>query len=96
MVKLKTLVPHHDLVEAPCEYASDCGGCKMQNLLYEAQVRYKEQQVQELLVHVGRFTKENLEFNPIVPCSIQYHYRNKVLLFVNFLSNQLWLHFCQS
>ncbi|KMZ58532.1 23S rRNA (Uracil-5-)-methyltransferase [Zostera marina] len=78
VVKLKTLVPHHDLVEAPCEYASDCGGCKMQNLLYEAQVRYKEQQVQELLVHVGRFTKENLEFNPIVPCSIQYHYRNKM------------------
>ncbi|GJT22655.1 hypothetical protein Tco_0892592 [Tanacetum coccineum] len=26
-------------VEAPCEYASHCGGCRTQNLLYEDQIR---------------------------------------------------------
>lgn len=54
----------------------------MQNLLYEAQLRAKEQQVHELIVHVGRFSKRDLELHnlmkPIVPCDIQYHYRNKV------------------
>ncbi|KAL8098911.1 uncharacterized protein LOC141687248 [Apium graveolens] len=78
--KLKTLSPHRDAVEAPCEYASDCGGCKTQNLLYEAQVRAKEQQVRELTVHVGRFSVKELEsiMRPIVPCDIKFHYRNKM------------------
>lgn len=78
--KLKTLSPHRDAVEAPCEYASHCGGCKTQNLLYEAQVRAKEQQVRDLTVHVGKFSNKELEsiMKPIVPCDIQFHYRNKV------------------
>lgn len=82
MTKLKTLTPHRDFVEAPCEYASHCGGCKTQNLLYEAQIRAKEQQVRDLIVHVGRFDDRDPDFagvlKPIVPCDVQFHYRNKV------------------
>lgn len=82
MTKLETLSPHWDSVDAPCEYASYCGGCKTQNLSYEAQVRYKEQQVHELLTHVGKFSQKELEshsvMKPIVPCEIQFQYRNKV------------------
>ncbi|KAI3897859.1 hypothetical protein MKW92_013234 [Papaver armeniacum] len=80
--KLKTITPHNDLVEAPCEYASACGGCKTQNLSYEAQVRAKEQQVHELVIHVGNFSVNDVEFanvmKPIVPCDIQFNYRNKI------------------
>ncbi|KAL0415149.1 UNVERIFIED_CONTAM: putative RNA methyltransferase BT [Sesamum latifolium] len=80
--KLKTITPHWDNVEAPCEFASHCGGCKTQNLLYEAQVRAKEQQVRELIVHVGKFSDKDSEYDgimkPIVPCDIQFHYRNKM------------------
>ncbi|XP_022992221.1 uncharacterized protein LOC111488608 [Cucurbita maxima] len=80
--KLETLSPHWDLVDAPCEYASYCGGCKTQNLSYEAQVRSKEQQVHELLTHVGKFSMKELEshsvLKAIVPCEIQFHYRNKM------------------
>jgi tRNA/tmRNA/rRNA uracil-C5-methylase (TrmA/RlmC/RlmD family) len=69
-------------VDAPCEYASYCGGCKTQNLSYEAQIRAKEQQVQELVMHVGNFSRLELDslniMKPIVPCDIQFHYRNKV------------------
>ncbi|CAI9114262.1 OLC1v1014941C1 [Oldenlandia corymbosa var. corymbosa] len=82
VTKVKTLAPHLDVVEAPCEYASYCGGCKMQNLLYEAQVRAKEQQVRDLVIHVGKFSDKDPEFSsimkPIVPCDIQFHYRNKM------------------
>lgn len=80
--KVKTISPHWDCVVAPCEYASYCGGCKTQNLLYEAQVRAKEQQVHELIAHVGKFSDTDPEFRgvmkPIVPCDIQFHYRNKM------------------
>lgn len=82
MTKVKTISPHWDFVDAPCEYASYCGGCKTQNLSYEAQLRAKEQQVRELVTHVGKFSCEELEslniMKPIVPCDIQFHYRNKV------------------
>lgn len=82
MTKLKTLSPHWDSVDAPCEYASYCGGCKTQNLSYEAQLRAKEGQVRDLVVHVGKFSDKDPEFagimKPIVPCDIQFHYRNKV------------------
>ncbi|XP_020528901.1 uncharacterized protein LOC18443678 isoform X3 [Amborella trichopoda] len=79
--KVQTVSPHWDIVDAPCEYAEICGGCKTQNLLYDAQVRAKEQQVHELMIHVGRFPIRVPEFanvvKPIVPCDIQFHYRNK-------------------
>lgn len=82
VTKLKTLSPHRDMVEAPCEYSSHCGGCKTQNLLYEAQVKAKEEQVRDLVVHVGKFSFKDPEFKnvmkPIVPCDMQFHYRNKV------------------
>ncbi|KAH9608470.1 hypothetical protein KSS87_018682 [Heliosperma pusillum] len=82
VMKLRTLLPHEHAVDAPCEYASHCGGCKTQNLSYEAQLRYKEEQVQELMIHVGKISNKQSEFvsimKPIVPCAIQFHYRNKM------------------
>lgn len=85
--KVRTITPHLDSVEAPCSYASYCGGCKTQNLSYEAQIRAKEQQVHELITHVGKFSTNDPEFlsimKPIVPCDIQFHYRNKVSMAMN-------------
>ncbi|CAG7862564.1 unnamed protein product [Brassica rapa] len=76
VTKIKTLTPHRDLVEAPCEYASYCGGCKAHNLSYEAQLRAKDEQVHELITHVGRFSDSSpgLEtvLKAIVPCDIQF------------------------
>ncbi|GAB2293434.1 hypothetical protein Dimus_027633 [Dionaea muscipula] len=90
--KLQTLSPHWDIVDAPCEYATYCGGCKTQNLLYEAQTRAKEQQVWELLVHVGKFSGRSPDLasimKPIIPCAKQFHYRNKMEFSV---STQEWL-----
>ncbi|XP_021890200.1 uncharacterized protein LOC110808883 [Carica papaya] len=80
--KVKTLSPHWDIVNAPCEYAAYCGGCKTQNLAYKAQLRAKEQQVHELVIHVGKFSDKDPEFSsimkPIVACDMQFHYRNKM------------------
>ncbi|KAL0905976.1 hypothetical protein M5K25_024432 [Dendrobium thyrsiflorum] len=82
VTKLKTITPHWDLVEAPCAYASYCGGCKTQNLHYKAQLKAKELQVRDLIIHVGRFSSTDCAkdciFKPIVPCDMQFHYRNKM------------------
>ncbi|XP_078432034.1 RNA methyltransferase family protein [Wolffia australiana] len=90
--KVETLTPHRDYVEAPCKYASDCGGCKTQNLMYDAQVRAKEEQVRDLITHVGRFSLNDPEFaslfRPIVPCDLHYHYRNKMEFS---FGNQKWV-----
>ncbi|KAL0341943.1 UNVERIFIED_CONTAM: putative RNA methyltransferase CT0009 [Sesamum calycinum] len=47
-----------------------------------AEVRAKEEQVHELIVHVGKFSDKESEYDgimkPIVPCDIQFHYRNKM------------------
>ncbi|CAI0392056.1 unnamed protein product [Linum tenue] len=82
VTKVETISSHWDCVEAPCEYAAYCGGCKTQNLTYEAQLRAKELQVRDLMIHVGRFSDEisgsSSIMKSIVPCDIQFHYRNKM------------------
>ncbi|XP_050384152.1 uncharacterized protein LOC126800783 [Argentina anserina] len=80
VTKVETLSPHWDLVDAPCEYASYCGGCKTQNLSYEAQIRAKDHQVRELMINFGKVSPTELEsiMKPIVPCDIQFRYRNKM------------------
>ncbi|ESW22544.1 hypothetical protein PHAVU_005G161800 [Phaseolus vulgaris] len=82
VTKVKTITPPRDIVDAPCVYSPYCGGCKTQNLSYEAQLRAKEEQVRDLLIHVGRFSRELVQLHgimkSIVPCDIQFHYRNKM------------------
>jgi len=80
--KLNTISPHNDSVVAPCEHAADCGGCKTQNLAYHAQVWAKEQQVRDLIIHIGRFPilgPGSVDYmKPILPCDVQFYYRNKM------------------
>jgi 23S rRNA (uracil1939-C5)-methyltransferase len=63
-------------VEAPCAHYPACGGCRFQDLGYEAQVATKEQWVRDSLQRLAGLTDIRLE--PIVPASSQFHYRNKM------------------
>ena len=63
-------------VEAPCPHFGVCGGCRFQDLAYEAQAAQKEQQVRDSLVRIGRISDPHVE--PIVPAASLYHYRNKL------------------
>ena len=70
------LEPSPSRVAAPCRHFGVCGGCRFQDLAYEAQVAAKEQQVRDALVRIGRIPEPPLE--PIVPAASQYGYRNKL------------------
>ena len=63
-------------VDAPCAHFPACGGCRFQDLAYEAQVESKAEQVRDALVRLGSFPDPPVE--PIVPAASRFHYRNKL------------------
>ena len=63
-------------VEAPCAHFPTCGGCRFQDLAYEAQTAAKQAQVDDALARIGRL--EGFELEPIVPAESVFHYRNKL------------------
>ena len=63
-------------VDAPCAHYPACGGCRFQDLAYEAQVDAKAQQVADALRRIGGFG--GLQPEPPVPARSVFHYRNKL------------------
>ena len=63
-------------VEAPCAHYPACGGCRFQDLAYEAQLEAKASQVADALRRIGGIAEPPLE--PIVPAESVFHYRNKL------------------
>ena len=57
--------PGPERVDAPCVHYPACGGCRFQDLAYEAQIAAKEQQVREALRRIGGLADPPLE--PIAP-----------------------------
>jgi 23S rRNA (uracil1939-C5)-methyltransferase len=63
-------------VQAPCAHYPACGGCRFQDLAYDAQVSAKEEQVCDALRRIGGIAEPPVE--PIVPSDDLFHYRNKL------------------
>ena len=63
-------------VDAPCEHYPACGGCRFQDLSYEAQLESKAAQVRDAIVRIGGVAEPPLE--QIVPAESIFHYRNKL------------------
>ena len=59
-----------------CSHFGVCGGCKWQNLPYEEQLKFKQQQVYDQLHRIGKI--ELPEFNPILGSVHTQEYRNKL------------------
>ena len=73
---LAVLEPSPARVEFPCAHYPACGGCRFQDLAYQAQVRAKEEQVGDALERIGGIRDAALE--PIVEAESPFGYRNKV------------------
>ena len=59
-----------------CSHFGVCGGCKWQNLPYEEQLKFKQQQVFDQLTRIGKI--ELPEFRPILGSVKTQEYRNKL------------------
>lgn len=80
--------PSPERVEARCKYFGVCGGCKQQDLSYKAQIKYKQQQVEEIFFKQAGFSNEDVEILPIIPSDNSFFYRNKMEFS---FSNKRWL-----
>lgn len=59
-----------------CQHYGICGGCKWQCLAYEDQIRYKQKQVYDNLIRIGKV--ELPEMRPILGSGKTMFYRNKL------------------
>lgn len=92
--KQKTLFAEIDRLITPspnrvipfCSHFGVCGGCKWQQMSYETQLYWKNQQVKDAFERLGKVTCD--EWMPILGAPEQTHYRNK-LEFA--FSNKRWL-----
>lgn len=62
----------------PCPYVPACGGCTWQHLQYAAQLKAKQQSVEDALRRIGKLS--GYELRPIIPSPLEYHYRRRIRL----------------
>ena len=76
---MKILSPSKERIEPKCRFARRCGGCQIQEMSYESQLRFKQEKVQNNLERIGGFPEALLEqiSEPIVGMEVPFYYRNK-------------------
>src|SRR5919205_636707 len=75
-IAIDVVAPSSRRVEAPCAHYPACGGCRFQDLAYEAQLGAKHEQVRDALRRIGGVGDP--PFEEIVPAESQFFYRNKL------------------
>src|SRR6478735_2718085 len=75
-VAVEVVEPSTQRVDAPCAHYPACGGCRFQDLAYEAQLEAKQEQVHDALRRIGGLSEPPVE--PIMPAESQFFYRNKL------------------
>ncbi|RKN84042.1 23S rRNA (uracil(1939)-C(5))-methyltransferase RlmD [Paenibacillus ginsengarvi] len=86
---LEVLEPSPDRVEPPCPVYDECGGCQLQHLGYEAQLRLKRQLVADNMERIGKLRvaagtqtgegeAEGVIVHPTIGMPDPWRYRNKV------------------
>ena len=70
--------PSKDRVEPACAIARQCGGCQIQAMSYEAQLKYKQKLVSDNLKRIGGLTEgADYEMCDILGMEEPFRYRNK-------------------
>jgi 23S rRNA (uracil1939-C5)-methyltransferase len=65
-----------DRIKPVCKHFGVCGGCKWQHLPYHLQLQYKEKQVRDNLLRIGKVDIQHI--NPIIGSENIFNYRNKL------------------
>jgi 23S rRNA (uracil1939-C5)-methyltransferase len=63
-------------IEPPCDVFYQCGGCQLQHMSYEMQLKVKQKQVQDALRKIGHI--EDIPIHPTIGMEDPWRYRNKV------------------
>lgn len=73
---LEVIEPSPDRVTPSCSVYGRCGGCQYQHLSYEAELRWKQQQVTEIFARLGGLPDPPIK--SIIPSPDPYGYRNRI------------------
>mgnify|MGYP000011088922 CR=1 FL=1 len=73
---IEVLEKSPDRVEPQCKLFGTCGGCQYQHLSYQAQLKWKQKQIRDLLERIGGFS--DIEVLPTHPSPKIFHYRSKL------------------
>ena len=66
------LIPSPDRTEPPCPVFERCGGCSLQHLNYDAELRWKEQRVLTALERIGKLDTSEIDIYPIIGMAVSY------------------------
>lgn len=72
---LRVLEPSPERRDAPCPFYARCGGCTLEHMPYDAQLRAKSRIVADALTRIGGIAVEAPE---VVPSPNEFRYRNRV------------------
>ena len=70
------VIPSVERREAPCPYYGVCGGCQIQHLEYEAQIKAKKEILLENLQRIGKLKEVN--YLGEIPSEKEFNYRTRV------------------
>jgi tRNA/tmRNA/rRNA uracil-C5-methylase (TrmA/RlmC/RlmD family) len=85
---IKKQSPHR--VKAPCPYFGKCGGCQLQHLEYNEQIKMKKDLiVQSLTRYLDNHEQLNIDIKDTIGSKETYYYRNKAQMPVAFDRNKM-------
>ena len=74
---MEVLEPSASRVIPSCPVARQCGGCQLQAMSYEEQLKFKERKVMNNLIRIGKFAEDEIHMLPIMGMEEPWRYRNK-------------------
>ena len=74
---MEILTPSEARIEPKCPVARQCGGCQLQAMSYEEQLKFKERKVKNHLLRIGKFKEDEIHMLPIMGMKEPWRYRNK-------------------
>ncbi len=72
---MEIIEPSEHRIEPKCPVYKRCGGCSLQHLSYDEQLKFKTKKVKDVLERIGGF--ENADVNDAIGMENPFHYRNK-------------------
>lgn len=75
----KVITPSPFRIQPECGFYRQCGGCQIQALAYEQQLKYKENKIRNNLIRIGGFGQDHINriMEPVIGMEQPFRYRNK-------------------